>query len=160
MQKSVQKFRIGWLIVAGFAFLYVLMPLDLIPDLIPVVGWVDDVLIGVGGLSGLIIGLIGKQVQVSMTGNPAPEIAKLSAGMAMTDDEVVTSPRKKSCFLWVLIFFCGIFILCVVGLGYACSRDKSSSETQLKELKTWSERGLISEEEYVRKRQEILQTLP
>ena len=40
----------GWIatIVSG---IYVVSPIDLIPDTIPVVGWMDDMLIGVAGAS-------------------------------------------------------------------------------------------------------------
>ena len=30
------------------ALLYIISPIDLIPDVIPVVGWVDDLAVGVG----------------------------------------------------------------------------------------------------------------
>ena len=35
-------------LVLVLALLYVLSPIDIIPDPIPVVGWVDDVAVGVG----------------------------------------------------------------------------------------------------------------
>ena len=36
------------LFVLVLALLYILSPIDFIPDPIPVVGWVDDVAVGVG----------------------------------------------------------------------------------------------------------------
>jgi uncharacterized membrane protein YkvA (DUF1232 family) len=36
------------LFVLVLALLYILSPIDVIPDPIPVVGWVDDVAVGVG----------------------------------------------------------------------------------------------------------------
>ncbi len=38
-------------VIAGFALIYVLSPVDLIPDVIPVLGWLDDLVIGAGGLT-------------------------------------------------------------------------------------------------------------
>ena len=32
------------------ALLYIICPIDLIPDFIPVAGWVDDVVVGAGAL--------------------------------------------------------------------------------------------------------------
>lgn len=36
------------IVVLILALLYIISPIDLIPDVIPVVGWVDDVAVGVG----------------------------------------------------------------------------------------------------------------
>ena len=33
------------------AFAYVFWPIDLIPDLIPVIGWIDDVIVLIVGIS-------------------------------------------------------------------------------------------------------------
>lgn len=38
--KSTAKWKRA--IIALLAFLYIVLPLDLIPDVIPVVGWLDD----------------------------------------------------------------------------------------------------------------------
>jgi uncharacterized membrane protein YkvA (DUF1232 family) len=35
-------------VILILALLYILSPIDLIPDFIPVAGWVDDVAVGVG----------------------------------------------------------------------------------------------------------------
>ena len=35
-------------VILILALLYILSPIDLIPDFIPVVGWVDDLAVGVG----------------------------------------------------------------------------------------------------------------
>ncbi len=35
-------------VVIILALLYILSPIDLIPDFIPVVGWADDLAVGVG----------------------------------------------------------------------------------------------------------------
>ena len=40
--------------IAILALLYICSPIDVIPDFIPVVGWLDDVLAGVGGLAALM----------------------------------------------------------------------------------------------------------
>jgi len=41
------------------AVIYVISPIDLMPDFIPVVGWVDDVFAGLFGLVFLIKGFKG-----------------------------------------------------------------------------------------------------
>lgn len=38
--------RVRWLALLGG--IYILMPLDFLPDVIPVLGWVDDILVGWG----------------------------------------------------------------------------------------------------------------
>jgi uncharacterized membrane protein YkvA (DUF1232 family) len=38
-----------WIVlILVLALLYIISPVDVIPDVIPVVGWADDVLVGVG----------------------------------------------------------------------------------------------------------------
>ena len=36
------------LVLIVLAVLYIISPIDFIPDVIPVAGWVDDVVVGVG----------------------------------------------------------------------------------------------------------------
>lgn len=48
----------GGKLLAVFALLYLLSPVDLIPDLIPVLGWIDDV-----GLSALAFTLLARAFQ-------------------------------------------------------------------------------------------------
>lgn len=47
---------IGWA-VAVFCGVYVVCPFDVIPDFIPVVGWIDDVGAIVGGISSAVMAL-------------------------------------------------------------------------------------------------------
>ena len=35
-------------VILILALLYIISPIDLIPDVVPVVGWIDDVAVGVG----------------------------------------------------------------------------------------------------------------
>lgn len=35
-------------LILVLALLYIISPVDIIPDMIPVAGWADDVLVGVG----------------------------------------------------------------------------------------------------------------
>ena len=49
------------------AILYVLMPFDIIPDMAPVVGWLDDIVFLVGALS-LLLGYAPKQKPQAPTG--------------------------------------------------------------------------------------------
>lgn len=50
-----QKARLGWMAVAVLFFCiqaaYVFMPADLIPDVIPVLGWLDDLVVSLISLS-------------------------------------------------------------------------------------------------------------
>jgi uncharacterized membrane protein YkvA (DUF1232 family) len=44
-------------VVLILALLYILSPIDLVPDFIPVVGWADDMAVGVGaGAATLAVG--------------------------------------------------------------------------------------------------------
>ena len=44
-------------VVIILALLYILSPIDLIPDFIPVVGWADDLVVGLGaGVTALAAG--------------------------------------------------------------------------------------------------------
>ena len=44
----------GWVFV-GLAAFYLISPIDLIPDIIPVIGWLDDALIGATAVTNLIV---------------------------------------------------------------------------------------------------------
>jgi len=46
-----------WFIVFLIAVLYVISPIDFIPDIIPLIGWVDDVFVGIFGLICLFKGI-------------------------------------------------------------------------------------------------------
>ena len=41
-------------LVCGLGILYVLSPLDFLPDLMPIIGWVDDILVVTGVLGWMI----------------------------------------------------------------------------------------------------------
>jgi len=46
--------------VVIFGLFYIIWPIDLIPDIIPVIGWVDDVFAGLVALFALLKGVMGK----------------------------------------------------------------------------------------------------
>ncbi len=48
-RRSINKFWF-WLIII-LAILYVISPIDLLPDVIPVVGWIDDVVVALTAIS-------------------------------------------------------------------------------------------------------------
>jgi uncharacterized membrane protein YkvA (DUF1232 family) len=60
---AAQDKRVGWLpkIIIGVTVLYALSPIDLIPDFIPVLGYLDDLII-VPALIALAMRLIPKEV--------------------------------------------------------------------------------------------------
>ena len=43
MQKST-KYKVNIVIGAVIALVYVLLPIDISPDAVPVVGWIDDII--------------------------------------------------------------------------------------------------------------------
>jgi uncharacterized membrane protein YkvA (DUF1232 family) len=43
-RKVIRESKYRWLIILG-SLLYILSPIDLLPDIIPVVGWIDDGLV-------------------------------------------------------------------------------------------------------------------
>jgi uncharacterized membrane protein YkvA (DUF1232 family) len=43
--------RLVGIILIVLAVIYVLSPVDFVPDFIPVLGWVDDAVIGITGVS-------------------------------------------------------------------------------------------------------------
>lgn len=53
-------------LIALFAVLYVVMPFDIIPDVIPIIGWLDDV-----GVVALIVGWTARQVAKYNDRSPA-----------------------------------------------------------------------------------------
>jgi uncharacterized membrane protein YkvA (DUF1232 family) len=48
------------IVLAGLALVYDISPVDLIPDILPVVGWVDDIIISALAFTNLIKQLKGK----------------------------------------------------------------------------------------------------
>ena len=49
--------KIIYFIIVIFAIIYIISPIDLIPDFIPVVGWIDDFFVGLIGLMFLFKGV-------------------------------------------------------------------------------------------------------
>lgn len=45
----------------SLALLYIISPIDLVPDVIPVVGWGDDVAVGVGAGAAALVAAGGKR---------------------------------------------------------------------------------------------------
>lgn len=41
----------SWKLIVGFlSILYIISPIDFIPDVIPIVGWIDDLVVGIFGV--------------------------------------------------------------------------------------------------------------
>ena len=53
-----KKFFIIAAVCILVAILYFLFPFDAIPDLITLVGWLDDLLVGIFGLAGLTVNIL------------------------------------------------------------------------------------------------------
>lgn len=53
----IDKFRkLGTPVIALLCMLYILSPIDIIPDFIPVVGWLDDLAVGALGFLAVLKG--------------------------------------------------------------------------------------------------------
>lgn len=68
---SLRNSKYRWLIIGG-TLLYLFSPLDISPDFIPVVGWIDD---------GIVVGLLVAEVSAMMT--------EYLSGRKRKSDEVV-----------------------------------------------------------------------
>ncbi len=51
------------IVVVIVAIIYVISPIDVVPDLIPFVGYLDDVIVGLVGLKNAVSIFIGNQQQ-------------------------------------------------------------------------------------------------
>lgn len=78
-------------VLAGIAVAYALSPVDLIPDFIPLLGWLDDVLI-LPGLVALILKLIPPDVMAACR--------KEAAGLWQDG-----KPRKWACAIPILLIW-------------------------------------------------------
>ena len=47
---EVKTGGMGKIIIFFLSLLYIVSPIDLIPDFIPIVGWVDDLVVGIVGV--------------------------------------------------------------------------------------------------------------
>ncbi len=54
------------------AILYVIMPLDLIPDVVVVVGWIDDLVALLGAGTALLLALHRYKMEAAAMSQPAP----------------------------------------------------------------------------------------
>lgn len=89
---SAPSTKSAW-IWAILCALYAISPVDIIPDVIPVVGWADDALAVVGG------GLNLLQASVGQTNQTLAHILK--------------------CFKWVVILLGGLLVAVIAILGVA-----------------------------------------
>jgi len=66
--------KLGKLFVLA-AVVYVIMPIDFVPDLAPVIGWLDD--LGVMALATFYLARVAKQYRAMSTIQPRPEPQKI-----------------------------------------------------------------------------------
>lgn len=64
-RNTIRHPKYRWLLIAG-SLLYLISPLDISPDLIPIIGWIDDGIIAtllVTELSQMMMGLLNRKTQ-------------------------------------------------------------------------------------------------
>ncbi|MEM9162119.1 MAG: YkvA family protein [Cyanobacteria bacterium P01_F01_bin.4] len=72
-----------WLIVAG-TLLYLVSPIDILPDVFPIVGWIDD-----GIIATLLVAELSQLMTEFLSGRSKRGAAEVDAAMA---DEAETGP--------------------------------------------------------------------
>ena len=53
-----KKFWIIALVCLVVAAVYIVLPVDLIPDIIVVIGWLDDIVVSLLGLAGILVNVL------------------------------------------------------------------------------------------------------
>ncbi|MEJ2013663.1 MAG: YkvA family protein [Anaerolineales bacterium] len=97
--------RVPWYVKALIAFvvLHTFSPIDLIPDFIPVLGYLDDLIVTPLGLA-LALRLIPVEVM---------QEARIKAESALVEDE---SLRQKGLMIVVGIWSVGLLMLVIIGI--------------------------------------------
>jgi uncharacterized membrane protein YkvA (DUF1232 family) len=57
MEEDVSE-GIGYLILSVLAALYIISPIDLLPDFIPVIGQLDDIVVGMAGIASALQAIV------------------------------------------------------------------------------------------------------
>lgn len=65
---ALAAFALGWVL---FQLVYLALPIDLMPDVFPVIGWLDD-LVGLGSSVGVAAWAVGRLVQRPALPTSAP----------------------------------------------------------------------------------------
>lgn len=78
---SLRNSKYRWLIIGG-TLLYLFSPLDISPDFIPVIGWIDD---------GIVVGLLVAEVSAMMTEYLAGRSRK-SSEVVVDENPVIEVP--------------------------------------------------------------------
>ena len=84
------------ILVCGLALLYILSPVDLLPDVIPVIGWLDD--IGVGAL--FLAYCSWRMERVGLADKPKEDAIETSAEVVPPDEPssavLLDAPKTKT----------------------------------------------------------------
>jgi uncharacterized membrane protein YkvA (DUF1232 family) len=104
---AYQDIRVGWLpkLLIGVAITYALSPIDLIPDFIPVLGYLDDLII-IPAVLGLAIKLIPEEVMEEAKKRAEEEPIKLKKNWTFGIIFIA---------IWAIVLI--IIIKAIIGIG-------------------------------------------
>lgn len=80
-RQTLRHAKYRWLIIGG-TVLYLISPIDIAPDFIPIIGWIDDALIATmlaTELSQLLVEGIGRRKGIKVEDAETPDVVDVAA---------------------------------------------------------------------------------